>query len=81
MSNNLSAEVKESCIVKFKEYLDDVISPEDLAFVFRKYNFLMIRALLENKDSQIEGDFISEAHYHLNELSEILDPYFKKENV
>jgi hypothetical protein len=64
---------------KVIEFISKEVTPEFLALTIRRYKEQTIRLVLQKEDDVYNKDWISEGHYWLTELCEILDPQLEKD--
>lgn len=68
-----------STIEKLEEYLSKYASAEKLAKTIRRFNNETLKMYLETDSEGISKEWISDGHYFLTELCEILDPQLQDE--
>jgi len=62
--------------IRIKDFLIDVMDPQDLAKAIRKVNYVLTLAVMrecETVESEIKN--IEDNFYWLNKFAEVLDPY------
>ncbi len=71
-TENLSKEVE----IRIKDFLIDVMDPQDLAKAIRKVNYVLTLAVMRECETiECEIKNIEDNFYWLNKFAEVLDPY------
>lgn len=61
--------------IKLEEFLTKNIDPKDLAKYLRRFKYETVKMVLNTEDNDsFCKEWISDGHYYLTELCEILDP-------
>lgn len=69
----------EATKLRLEEFLTKNIYPKDLARYLRRFKLETIKLVLNTREEDYRGDWISDGHYFLTELCEILDPQLEDE--
>lgn len=60
---------------KLEYFLSKIVSPAEVAKALRRFKYESINMLLNiQEDDYVRKEWISEGHYYITELCEILDP-------
>ena len=65
---------------KLIEFVTKFIEPKQLALFIRRYKEQTVRLVLKKEDDVYNKDWISEGHFWLTELCEVLDPQLEKDS-
>ncbi|KFF03354.1 hypothetical protein [Flavobacterium reichenbachii] len=75
-TNTLSQEAE----TRLNDFFNNIIDPEDMAKILRQVNFILALGVMRKHEPlQIGVTNFEENYYFLNELAEILNPYFSEE--
>jgi hypothetical protein len=75
-TNTLSKEAETRLI----DFFNHIINPKDMAKILRQVNFILALAVVRQHETlQFGITNFEENYYFLNELAEILNPYFSEE--
>ncbi len=61
------------------EFISKEVSPVYLALCIRRFKEETIRMMLRTEDNTFNKDWISEGHFWLTQLAEILEPQLEKD--
>lgn len=63
---------------KILEFFQSTISPEQMAQLTRRTNYLIGLTAIRNADPNVKKEWLDDGYYWLNELAEVLDPVLDK---
>ncbi|CAC9973881.1 hypothetical protein FLAPXU55_01570 [Flavobacterium panici] len=76
-TNTLSKETE----IRLTDFFNKTVDPESLAKAIRQINYLIALSIIRDCETfQNEKTNLEKGYYWLNELAEILNPYFEVEN-
>ena len=61
------------------EFISKSIGTKELALIIRRFKEQTIRMVLKSDEDMYNKDWVSEGHFWLTELAEILDPQLEKD--
>ncbi len=64
---------------KIIEFVSKEVSPEYLALCIRRFKEETIRMMLRTEDDLFNKEWLSEGHFWLTQLAEILEPQLQKD--
>ena len=65
---------------KLEHFLTKIVDPEGLAQALRRFNYEAVKMLLSlPNDDFVRKDWVSDGHYFITELCEILSPSLEDE--
>lgn len=64
---------------KLEQFFERQITEKELAKHIRRFKYIMIKLVLESDEDFVNKEWVSDGHFWLTELCEILEPQLTEE--